>query len=85
MIFEKSKRHLAENNMTYWQHLKFASSYGIQLIIAGCFLIIHSFIPAFFSQTGIYITNKLNKVFTKNNEWIENQKHIEIFKNIYRS
>ncbi len=85
MIFEKSKRHLVDNDMTYWQHLKFASSYGIQLIIAGCSLIIHSFIPAFFSQAGRKITHKLNKVFTNNNKWLAKQKHMEIFQNIYRS
>jgi len=85
MIFAKSKRHLDNNDMTYWQHLKFASAQGIKCIIAGVLLIIHSFIPALFSKTGQNITNKLNKVFTKNNDFLMIKNHMEIFKNIYRS
>ena len=43
--------HLAENDMTYWEHFRFASSYGIGCIFHGILLILHSLIPAYFSTT----------------------------------
>ena len=87
-MLRKSIRHLKENNMTYWEHLKFASTYGIHCIFSGLLLIFHSLIPAFFSKTGSNITNKLNKVFTDQNEYLHLKNRVEVFKKIvyhYRS
>lgn len=87
-MFKKSKLHLAENDMTYWEHFRFASSYGIGCIFHGILLILHSLIPAYFSTTGAELTNKLNKVFTEQNEYLLLKHRVEAFKKIvyyYRS
>lgn len=87
-MFKKSKKHLAENDMTYLEHFRFASGYGIHCILAGLSLIFHAIIPAYFSQTGSNLTNKLNKVFTDQNEYLSLKNRVEAFKKIvyyYRS
>ena len=87
-MFKKSKEHLRENDMTYWEHFRFASGYGFKCIIAGCLLIFHSIIPAYFSLIGSKITNELNKVFTDQNEYLSLKTRVEAFKKIvyyYRS
>jgi hypothetical protein len=84
-MFKKSKQHLRDNDMTYLQHLRFASVYGFKCIIAGCLLIFHSIIPACFSKAGANLTNKLNTVFTDQNEWLKVKDKIEKFNNIYKS
>ena len=68
-MFKKSKLHLQENDMTYWEHFRFASGFGIKCIKAGFLLIFHSIIPAFFSSTGTKLVNKLNEYFIDQNEW----------------
>ena len=87
-MFKQSKKHLAENDMTYLEHFRFASGYGIQCILAGLSLILHAIIPAYFSLTGSNLTNKLNKVFTDQNEYLSLKTRVEAFKKIvyyYRS
>jgi hypothetical protein len=87
-MFKKSKQHLRENDMTYWEHFRFASGYGFKCITAGCLLIVHSIIPAYFSKAGATITNLLNKVFTDQNEYLSLKTRVEAFKKIvyyYRS
>jgi hypothetical protein len=84
-IIKESKKHLDENNMSYCSHFLFASKYGIHCIISGLFLILHAIIPAMFSKTGSNITNKLNKAFTDNNEWLQLKEQMEQFRNIYYS
>lgn len=85
MLIKKSIKHLKENNMGYWEHLKFAFSHGIRCIKAGVLLILHSIIPALFPKTGSKLVNKLNKDFTEHNEWIGLKDRMEKFKNIYKS
>ena len=41
--------------------------------------------PAFFANTGSDLVNKLNKVFTDQNEWLKLKSKMEKFKNIYTS
>ena len=87
-MFKKTKLHLAENDMTYWEHFRFASSYGIYCIYHGILLIAHSIIPAYFATTGSNLVNKLNKVFTDQNEYLKLKHRVEAFKKIvyyYRS
>lgn len=85
MLIKKSIEHLKHNNMSYLEHFKFASSYGIVCIKAGILLIIHSIIPALFTKTGSILVNKLNKHFTERNDWLKLKAKMEIFKNIYKS
>ncbi len=84
-IIKESKKHLDENNMSYCSHFLFAFSYGIRCIISGLKLVTHSIIPAVFSKAGSKLTNKLNKVFTDHNEWLQIKDRMEKFRNIYYS
>ena len=38
-------KHLKENNETYFSHLKFAGTMGIQLFIRGIIFILHGIFP----------------------------------------
>ena len=38
-------KHLRENNETYFSHLKFAGTMGIQLALRGVILILHGLLP----------------------------------------
>jgi len=82
MFIKKSVDHLNDNNMGYWEHLRFAFSHGIRCIKAGVLLILHSIIPALFPRTGSILVNKLNKDFTEHNEWLELKNQMQKFKNI---
>ena len=88
MFVKKSIEHLRHNDMGYVEHFKFASGHGVECIKAGLLLIIHSIIPAFFEKAGSNLTNKLNKVFTEQNEYLSLKNRVETFKKIvyyYRS
>lgn len=85
MLIKKSVEHLDQNNMGYWEHLRFAASHGIRCIKAGILLIVHSIMPALFPKTGSILVNKLNRDFTQHNDWLQLKKQMETFKNIYRS
>lgn len=80
MIIKKSVEHLENNNMRYWEHLKFASIHGVRCIKAGILLILHSIIPAFFPKTGSILVSELNKDFTEHNDWLELKAKMEEFK-----
>ena len=87
-MFKKIKLHLEQNDMTYWEHFRFASGYGIGCIYHGTLLIIHSIIPSYFSTAGANLANLLNKVFTDQNEYLSLKHRVEAFKKIvyyYRS
>jgi hypothetical protein len=87
-MFKKSKIHLQDNSMTYWEHFRFASGYGVLCLCYGIFLILHSLIPAYFSTAGSDLVNKLNKIFTDQNEYLALKNRVEAFKKIvyhYRS
>jgi len=82
MFIKKSVDHLNDNNMGYWEHLRFASTHGVRCIKAGVLLILHSIIPALFPKTGSILVNKLNKDFTEHNEWLELKSQMEKFDSI---
>ena len=87
-MFKQTIKHLEDNDMTYWEHFRFASGYGITCIYHGLLLILHSLIPAYFGLAGGKLTNKLNKVFTDQNEYLSLKTRVEAFKKIvyhYRS
>ncbi len=56
--------HLQQNNMTYFEHMIFAMTYGVIAIFAGCLLIVHSILPCFFQYSGSSLVKKLNKGFS---------------------
>jgi len=66
-IIEDSLDHLQENNMTYFDHLKFASYHSFLCMKAAFYLIIHSVLPCFFGGTGSNLVTKMSKYFTIRN------------------
>jgi len=86
MLIKNSKDHLKQNNMGYFQHLKFAASHGIRCIKAGLLLIIHSVIPALFPKTGSILVNQLNKDFTEHNDYLNLKRRVDAFSSmIYKT
>lgn len=67
-MIKSSIKHLNDNNMSYFQHLKFAFNHGSLCIVAGLMLIIHSILPSVFQRAGSSIVNILNKSFIEHNE-----------------
>ncbi len=63
-FIKNSKKHLQNNNMTYWQHFLFASSHGLSCMKAGILLVCHSILPAIFEHAGSDLVSDLNKSFT---------------------
>lgn len=59
------KQHLEENNMTYYQHLKFAVFLGFVCVLAGMCLIIHAILPCFFQTAGGDLVQALAIVLKK--------------------
>ena len=64
MILKRSIEHLKENNMYYGEHVLFASSEAIRMMVGGVMLMIHAFIPGLFPRIGSRVTTKLSEVFT---------------------
>lgn len=58
-------QHLQENNITYYQHLKFALFHGFVCLIAGICLTIHAFLPCVFQTAGSDLVQSLAMVFKK--------------------
>jgi hypothetical protein len=81
-MFKQTIKHLEDNYMTYWEHFRFASGYGVNCIYYGLLLILHSLIPAYFGLAGGKLTNELNKVFTDQNEYLSLKIRVEAFKKI---
>ena len=44
---DKWRKHLTENNMTYWQHLKFASYAATRCLWHSLRLVVHAALPCF--------------------------------------
>mgnify|MGYP003123953887 FL=1 len=62
---ERCLEHLDKNNMTYWEHWKFAVGHGLICIRAGVYLCIHGFLPCFRRKAGTRLVQRLEKVFTE--------------------
>ncbi|MHB1947704.1 MAG: DUF6356 family protein [Gammaproteobacteria bacterium] len=58
-------RHLKEVNESYFEHMLYATKYGIKMIFAGLTCIIHGLFPDIFvttaSQTMESIKNEINE------------------------
>jgi hypothetical protein len=53
-------KHPEEQNMTYFEHLKHACSYGIQALGCSFIFVVHGFIPCLFEKTGSAMIKDLN-------------------------
>lgn len=56
---------------SYFQHLKFASYFGIQLFIGGIACLVHAIFPFFFEKTGSQILLKMTHHF------VDRMPHVE--------
>jgi hypothetical protein len=53
-------KHPEKQNMTYFEHLQHACSYGIQALGCSLIFIVHGFIPCLFEKTGSAMIKNLN-------------------------
>ena len=59
-MFGRTKEHLKEVQMSYWQHFCFAMSLVPYLLFAIAFAIIHAIVPGLFPSTTSAIIRELN-------------------------
>ena len=59
-MFDNSKEHLKDVNMTYWQHFRFVLSCLPYLFFATVFIIIHAIVPGLFTNTASAIVSELD-------------------------
>ncbi len=59
-MFGRTKKHLQDVNMTYWQHFRFVLSCLPYLFFATVFFIIHAIIPGLFTNTASAIVSELD-------------------------
>jgi predicted ABC-type exoprotein transport system permease subunit len=67
-ILSKWKNHLIENDMTYYEHFKFASFYSFICFLASVSLLLHAVFPCWLQYTGSDLLRVLSKVFRKHND-----------------
>lgn len=84
MLIQQSVAHLKQNNMGYFQHMKFAIFHGLLCIFHGFQLIFHALIPAVFQTAGSKLINKLNKSFTEFNEYEKLKKQLHQFQELWQ-
>jgi hypothetical protein len=53
-------KHPEEKNMTYFEHLKHAFSYGFRSLQCSIVFIIHGIVPHLFESAGSTMVQKLN-------------------------
>ena len=59
-MFGRTKKHLQDVNMTYWQHFRFVLSCLPYLFFATVFFIIHAIVPGLFTNTASAIVSELD-------------------------
>ena len=64
-MLNKLTSHLKENNMNYWQHLKFAMFFSGQCILVSIQLIVHAIFPCWFQKAGTNLVSLLRDSFGK--------------------
>ena len=55
----RSREHLRQASEGYWQHFRFATTFGLLAMAAGIAAIVHAFIPAFCTSTASRIVRHL--------------------------
>ena len=59
-MFDNSKEHLNEVEMSYWEHFRFAISLIPYLSFAMAFAIIHAIVPGLFPSTTSAIIKEID-------------------------
>ena len=58
-MIARSRSHLRDAGEGYWQHFRFATTFGLLAMAAGLAAIIHAFVPAMCTQTASRIVRHL--------------------------
>ena len=58
-MIQRSREHLESVDESYFEHLGFASSVGLLLIVSGLACILHGLVPAWFMDRGSRTVRKL--------------------------
>jgi len=69
-------RHLKENNETYFSHLKFAGTMGLQLILRGTLFILHGVLPFCNIPNSLNLNNTC-KLINKWDSYAKNRRRIK--------
>lgn len=73
ILVKRWNEHLKENDMTYWQHWKFAVGHGIRCVKAGLYLCIHGLMPCFYRRAGSKLVKRLDQDFTEHKNHVTNK------------
>ena len=61
-MIQQSRTHLKEAGEGYWQHFRFATTFGLLAMAAGLAAIIHAFVPAMCTHTASRIVRHLGQL-----------------------
>ena len=61
-MIARSRAHLRDAGEGYWQHLRFATTFGLIALAAGCAAIIHAFVPAMCTHTASRLIRHLGQL-----------------------
>ena len=61
-MISQTRAHLQAAGETYWQHFRFATTFGLLAMAAGIAALIHAFIPAFCQTTASRIIRHLGQL-----------------------
>lgn len=61
-MITRSRAHLRDAREGYWQHFRFATTFGLLAMAAGLAAIIHAFVPALCTRTASRIVRHLGQL-----------------------
>jgi len=61
-MIQQSRTHLRQAGEGYWQHFRFATTFGLLAMAAGLAAILHAFIPALCTHTASRIVRHLGQL-----------------------
>jgi hypothetical protein len=61
-MITRCRAHLRDTGESYWQHFRFATTFGLLTIAAGLAAIIHAFVPAMCTHTASRIVRHLGQL-----------------------
>ena len=74
VMIRQTREHLRQAGETYWQHFRFATTFGLLAMAAGIAAILHAFIPALCSTTASRIVRHLGQL-------LEDRTKIDVLEN----
>ena len=61
-MISQSKAHLRDAGEGYWQHFRFATTFGLLAVAAGLAALLHAFVPALCTHTASRIVRHLGQL-----------------------